>query len=247
MKALGYQPVIVILPCLPACLQRKLQEAQDGLHRAANSHSEQHASLAVRLRDAGAALAAAQADGSAQRERAAVLQSRVADQEQGLAEQAGCVEQLQRERAQLEAGNASLQEQLAAAQRRGRELAEQQQQLQERAAAGRQQLEGRLATEVEARQRAEAATAAAREALADEEKRHALDSAAWERRLRELQQDAGERLIAKEAAWATQRETLQREAASAQEETRRQLTKRLYLTEGEWARKLQQTAADWGA
>jgi hypothetical protein len=171
----------------------------------------------------------------------------VSNQERELAEKAVRLAQLERERAQLETGNASLQEQLAVAQRRGHELFEQQQLLQKRTAAGSQQLQGRLATEVEARQRAEAATAAAREALADVEKRLALDRSAWERRLQEVQEDAGARLTAKEAAWANQLEALQREAASVLEETRRQLTKRLYLAEGEWARKLQQMAADWGA
>ena len=116
-------------------------------------------------------------------------------------------------------------------------------QLQARLAASTQGLEA----EGEARQRAEAAAAAAREALADEQKRRALDEAAWERRLRELQEDSGARLAAREAAGAAAAERTAVEAAAALEDTRRQLTRRLYLAEGEWAKRLQASAADWGA
>ena len=227
-------------------LQRQLQEAQDGLHSAADSHSQQHAALASRVREAERALAGCQAETKAEREQAAALQALVVEKERGLGEQAGALQRLDQQRIKAEAAAAELAEQLGAAQRQGREAAAVAEQAQARMAGRVQQLEAQLAAAAEARQLAQQAAAAAKEAVADEQKRHALEGSAWERRLREQQQDAAERLQRREEAWAGQREAAQREAAAAAEEARRQLTKRLYLAEGKWARKLQHCSADWG-
>lgn len=228
-------------------LQRKLQDAQDDLHTAADSHSAAATALAARLRDTEKALGEAQAEARAEREAAAVAAAAGADKDQRLAEAAGGLRQLEHQRATLEVSKVALAEQLAAEQRARHELATSAEQLQSRLATSTQGLEGRLVAETEARQQAEAAAAAAREALADEQKRRALDEGAWERRLRELQEDAAERLAAREAAAVAAAERAAHEAAAVLEGSRRQLTKRLYLTEGEWAKKLQTSSADWGA
>lgn len=223
--------------------QRKLHDAQDAHSAAADSHSSAATALAARLRDVERALGEAQAAARAAREGEAAARAAATDRDLRLAEAAGGLKQVEAQRASAEAGKAALAEQLAAEQRQRQELAAAVEQLQARLAAGVRGLEA----EGEARQRAEAAAAAAREALADEQKRRALDEAAWERRLRELQEDAGARLATREAKATAAAERAAAEAAAALEDSRRQLTKRLYLAEGEWAKRLQASAADWGA
>ena len=238
-------------------MQRKLQAAQDGLHSASEAHAAQASALAGRLRDTERALAEAQAEAQAGRNTTAGLQAAAADSGRQLSEQAGELKRLDAQRAAAEARYAALLEQMSGDQRvlkeradtaealRGR-LAAEVGALQGRLAAEVEALQGRLAAEADARQQAETAAAAAHDALSDEQKRRALDERTWERRLRELQQDAAERLATREAAWAAQQERAQREAATALEDLRRQLTKRVYLVEGEWAKKLQAAGGEWG-
>ncbi|PRW57326.1 P-loop containing nucleoside triphosphate hydrolases superfamily isoform 1 [Chlorella sorokiniana] len=228
-------------------LKRKLQEATDGLHSAADNHSTQASALSRQVQEAERRAEQAVAEARTAREAGTALQAAVAARDQQLVEQAAVLRQAEQRRDALEVAAKALREQLAAEQRARQEAAAVAESQQARATGSTQQLEGRLAAEAEARQRAEAAAAAAREALADEQKRRALDEAAWERRLREVQEDAAERLKVREAAATAAQDKAVREAAAALEGTKRQLTKRLYLAEGEWARKLQQSAADWAA
>jgi chromosome segregation ATPase len=234
------------LPRITVRLQRQLQEAQDGLRSAADGNSAQHTAVASRLKEAEQEVAASHKEAKAVREQVAALQALVVDRERGLAEQAGALQRLEKHRGQLEAANAKVAKQLAAAQSQAKEAAAAGEQAKRLRAAATRKLEEQLSKEAEARQQAEQDAAAAKDALADEQRRQSLEVRAWERRFRELQQDAAERLQAREAAWATQREAAQRETVAAVEKVRRQQTKRLYLAEGEWALRLQQSSAEWG-
>lgn len=227
-------------------MQRKLQAAQDGLHSASEAHAAQASALAGRLRDTERALAEAQAEAQAGRNTTAGLQAAAADSGRQLSEQAGELKRLDAQRAAAEARYAALLEQMSGDQRVLKERADTAEALRGRLAAEVGALQGRLAAKADARQQAETAAAAAHDALSDEQKRRALDERTWERRLRELQQDAAERLATREAAWAAQQERAQREAATALEDLHRQLTKRVYLVEGEWAKKLQAAGGEWG-
>ncbi|KAI3437955.1 hypothetical protein D9Q98_000399 [Chlorella vulgaris] len=227
--------------------ERQLQEAQDGLRSAADGNSAQHTAVASRLKEAEQEVAVSHKEAKAVREQVAALQALVVDRKRGLAEQAGALQRLEKQRGQLEAANAKVAKQLAAAQSQAKEAAAAGEQAKRLHAAATRKLEEQLSKEAETRQQAEQDAAAANDALADEQRRQSLEVRAWERRFRELQQDAAERLQAREAAWATQREAAQRETVAAVEKVRRQQTKRLYLAEGEWALRLQQSSAEWAA
>ena len=228
-------------------LQRRLQDAQDGLHNATDGHAAEATALAGRLKEVERTLAASQADGKMALAAAATADAATADAKRALAQRADALAAEQQARATLAEQAAALQAELSVAQRQRGELTAAAQELQARLEAAAKQAEARVATEGEARQRAEAATAAAREALADERQRHALEAAAWERRLREAQEGGAARLAAREAAWEAERGKAVKEAAAGEEETRRTLTKRLYLAEGEWAKKLQHASTEWAA
>ncbi|PSC71060.1 P-loop containing nucleoside triphosphate hydrolases superfamily isoform 1 isoform B [Micractinium conductrix] len=228
-------------------LKRRLQDAQDGLHNATDGHAAEATALAGRLKEVERTLAAAQADGKMALAAAATADAATADAKRALAQRADALAAEQQARATLAEQAAALQAELSVAQRQRGELTAAAQELQARLEAAAKQAEARVATEGEARQRAEAATAAAREALADERQRHALEAAAWERRLREAQEGGAARLAAREAAWEAERGKAVKEAAAGEEETRRTLTKRLYLAEGEWAKKLQHASTEWAA
>lgn len=61
------------------------------------------------------------------------------------------------------------------------------------------------------------------------------------------QEDWSGRLAAAESGWAAKHEKQRQEAEAALEESKREWTRKYYLTEGEWFKKLQAANQDWGA
>lgn len=226
-------------------MQRKVQDAHDGLRGASDAASAQHGALAGRLKDLEQALAEAQAEARGARQDAAAAQAAAGDRGRLLEEATAALRHLEARHSAAEAGRATAEQQLAAEQRAKAELSTAVEQLQGRLSASASEAEARLAAEADARKQAEQACASAREILADEQKLRALD-----------RKDAAERLAAHEASAAAAAERATAAAAAAADraaaaaaaaldEAKRGLKKRLYLAEGEWAQRVQATAADW--
>lgn len=168
-------------------MQRRLQELQDGLSIAKDSHASQLGGLQSRTQELERQLAAARAEAQAAQQAATKQQALAAEREGVVQRQAGQLAQLEQSCVQLQAS-------LTALGADHTELARQKAAAVEAAAAAAARAEeeagevrSRLAGETAGRQRAEVLAAEVQAALERERERTAADSQAWDRRLQALQ------------------------------------------------------------